>query len=246
VSFISTNLRRCVFASGVALAIALGSCQSPKPGYRHEGESADQQLLNLVDRLKRYSDPAAQSADSDRKDQGAVDVGSIENELRRLNLEFPSHAPTLFVLANLTMERGRKERSAAYLDDLFAIQLINPEAGLLRSKIAIMEGNLNAASRVLVQQVRYTPDHPGLREALASVHFMAGRLEEAREELDMAERLGAPIWRVAFNYGLIEEAADAPERAVFYFGKSLEHKPDFAPARSRRTGLLAKYGDLIR
>ena len=71
-------------------------------------------------------------------------------------------------------------------------------------------------------------------------------LEGARAELVMAERLGAPADRVAFNLGLIEEGAGKTAEAIQSYEVALHHNPEFAQARSRLAGLQALSGDLAR
>ncbi len=232
------------FSLGALLAVVLlvGACQTAVPGYRHEGQGPDERLLALVDAFEARD--AALGGDGDPTE--LVDSGRLNNELRRLHLEFPSHAPTLFLLATVTLEEGRPERAAAYLDDLFRTQPAHPEAGLLRSRLAISDGNLNAARRVLEQQIRYTPDHAGLREALGSVAYLEGDLDSARVDVEMARRLGAPTWRVAYNLGLIEEAAGNHTLAMERYEIAIRLRSDFAPAVSRLAGLQAEFGDVVR
>lgn len=226
----------------VALTLGLASCQSPLPGYRNEGLGPDERLIVLADAFADRKDAGG----GDMNDGALVDGGRLQNELRRLSLEYPTHAPTLYMLATVEFEEGSHERAAGYLDDLFAVQRAHPEAGLLRARLSIADGNLRGARRVLEQQILYTPDHPGLREGLGSVAFLAGDLDDAREQLEMARRLGAPIWRVCFNLGLIEEAAGKPAPAVLLYDLAIEARPDFEQAHSRRAGLMAEFGDVIR
>ena len=236
-------LRRCTGAALMGLALLASSCTAPMGDYRDAARGPDERLLELVECYGVERDARA----TRMKEGGApLQTGLIRNELRRLHLEYPTHAATLFTLATLTYEEGGPERAAAYLDDLFAVQPAHPEGGVLRSRIAISEGNLPAARRVLEQQIRYTPDHAGLREALGSTAYMAGELDEARRELEMARRLGAPTWRVAYNLGLIEEASGNQTLAMERYEVAIAENPDFHPATSRLMGLRALFGDVVR
>lgn len=236
----TVSLRR--LALGALLALGAAGCTTPFPGYRHEDVGPDQRLLAIVDQLEEQKATGGAPIESN----GVVDGQRLYNELRRLSLDYPGHAPTLYVLASETYEMGRQERAAAYLDDLFDVQPVHPEGGVLRARLAIGEGNLTKAQRVLEQQIRYTPDHSGLREALGSVLYMDGDLEAARIELERARRLGAPVWRVAFNLGLIEEAAGNHTLAMERYQVSLRLKEDFRPAASRLAGLEAQFGEVER
>jgi len=227
---------------GLVGIVLLAACQTAVPGYRYEGLGPDERLLDLAEAYEAQADAGGAGGDPSK----LVDGQRLTNELRRLHVEYPTHAPTLFMLAQVTFDEGRPERAAAYLDDLFATHPMHPEGGLLRSRIAIGEGNLTAARRVLEQQIRYVPDHAGLREALGSVAYMEGDLDAARVDVEMARRLGAPLWRVAFNLGLIEEAAGNHEVAAERYEVALRERPDFAPAASRLAGIRAEFGDLVR
>ena len=95
---------------------------------------------------------------------------------------------------------------------------------------------------MLEEQVELAPDVPELREALASVHYLLGDFDEARRELRVAERLGAPAWRVAYNRGLLEEAEGYPDRAIEWYRDALAERPGWDKARSRLRGLESELG----
>ncbi len=234
------------FAMALCLLSLAAACTTPFPGYRHEGEGPDERLLDLLD--QHEVDGVEYKSKEDKRALGAdlVDPARTLNELRRLNAEYPNHTATLFALAVLEYESGVRERASAYLDTLLDISPVHPEAGMMRSRLAISDGNLPAARRVLEQQIRYTPDHFGLREALSAAAYLAKDLEGARSELEIARRLGAPYWRVAFNLGLIEEAAGNRIQAMKDYEVALLERPDFPAATSRLAGLRAQFGDVAR
>ncbi len=227
-----------------AFAATSLACSSPAPGYRHEGQGPDQRLLDLVERYHVLQDP---SRPRDRaEEQLLVDGQRVLNELRRLHNDYPGHVATLYTLASVTYDQGGRERASGYLDALFAIQAAHPEAGVLRSRIAIDEGNLPAAKRVLERQLRFRPDHAGLWEASSAAAYLDHDLTGAREALEMALRLGAPEWRVAFNQGLIEEADENPSEARKRYEAALSENPEYQPAASRLAGLRAAGGEKVR
>jgi tetratricopeptide (TPR) repeat protein len=231
----------------VALCLLfVSACTTPFPGYRHEGEGPDERLLDLMD--MREQEAREFKTDDEKKELGAqlVDPARTMNELRKLHLEYPTHVPTLFAIALLEHESGARERSSGFLDAIFSVEAVHPEAGILRSRMAIEDGNLPAARRVLEQQINYTPDHFGLREAMSATAFLDGDLERARSEIEMARRLGAPQWRVAFNLGLIEEADGNRIQAMKDYEVALLERPEFPEAASRLAGLRALFGDVVR
>jgi tetratricopeptide (TPR) repeat protein len=101
---------------------------------------------------------------------------------------------------------------------------------------------LPSAKRLLEEQVHLTPDHAGLRESYSAVLFLEGDLSGANKELDAAERLGAPAWRVAFNRGLIAEKAGDGRKALQQYEVAAAANPDFKPAQSRLAGNRAESG----
>lgn len=250
----SRLLRRRVLAA-LGLLVLAASCTTPYPGYRHEGVDPDERLSALLypdgapqDRSDETPEERERRQREERRAAGKqlADPGRTLAELRALHLEHPGHVPTLFALAVLEREQGSPERASGYLDGLFDLQPVHPEAAILRSRIAIDEGNLPASRRVLEQQIRYTPDHAGLHEALSATAYLEGGLDEARRELELARRLGAPYWRVAFHQGLIEEAAGNRTQAIKAYEVALLERPDFPAAASRLAGLRAIFGDVVR
>jgi Flp pilus assembly protein TadD len=115
-----------------------------------------------------------------------------------------------------------------------------PDAAVLRARIAIEQGNVPFARRLLVQQIRLVPDHSGLHETLGAALYLDGRLPEATLELTTARALGAPNWRVAYHLGLVEEAAGRFDEASRHYGEALEGNPEWAQARSRFNALRSK------
>ncbi len=226
----------------IALALfGLASCTSPADGYRDDRVNPDVRLLSLVDTYQR-----GKWESKGERGSAVVDPRRAAHEIEKLALEFPHHVPTLFTVAAIAFEEGGREKAASYLDVLFYVQPVHPEAGVLRSRIAIADGNLPAAERVLRQQIRYTPDHAGLREALGAVLFLAGSHADARAELEVAGRLGAPSARIAFNQGLVSESEGQFTAAAGYYAEALEAEPGFAQAASRLAGLRAEAGEVVR
>jgi tetratricopeptide (TPR) repeat protein len=167
-----------------------------------------------------------------------TDCEAVSNGIARLAIEFPRDPDILLAAAVVDFERGRKDNALKTLDVLRSVEAIHPEAAILRARIAIEEGNLRFARRLLDEQRELTPDHAGLWEMLASVAYLEEEYAKADRSLDIAARLGAPAWRVAYHRGLVAEASSRPERAIQAYEVCLEEAPDFAPARSRLRALV--------
>ncbi len=120
---------------------------------------------------------------------------------------------------------------------MFALQPVHPEAAILRSRIALAQGNTPYARKMLETQIQMVPDHAELRAAHAGVAFLEEDFDGARASLEAARRLGAEEWRIAFNQGLVEEAAGNLSEAARQYLLCTELKPGFKQAQSRLNGL---------
>jgi tetratricopeptide (TPR) repeat protein len=236
------RLHQLALAAALLGAVLSAGCNTPsKGGYRPHTNDPDTELAKLYDAYK-----SGKEADGAGKNRNVYDAHRAAYEIEKLAVEFPTHVPTLFTCGAIAYELGQPEKASAYIDTLLKVQPAHPEAAVLRSRISIGDGNLVAAEDGLRQQVQYVPDHAGLREALAAVLYLRGDHQAAREELAMAQRLGAPGWRIAFNQGLIHEARGEDAAARGLYEQALEENPEFAPAGSRLAGLRAEAGEVVR
>lgn len=209
---------------------ASGCATNSSFGHRDTSCNPDERLADLVAAYESCRDGSGHYGDL------IPDCGSEWLAIERLALEFPRHVPTLMANAVIAYDEREPVKAKRYLDALFTLERSHPDAAVLRSRVAIDEGNMPLARRVLETQVAYTPNEPSVREALSSVHYMSHDLDAAVREITAAEKLGAPAWRVAFNRGLIAEAAGRPTDAQRYFQAALDANPEFAPARARLPG----------
>lgn len=251
-------MSRLIQALGFGVLVTLSACNSPGMGYRSSETDPDIRLIGLMsahrgeDVTQTCPNGCAERGKTncercrhliDERGRIVIDPERTRNQIERLAVEFPNHAPTLFAAASLSYDNGEKERAAGYLDELLARHPVYPEAAVLRSRIAIEEGNLPGAQRTLEQQIQFTPDHSGLREALSATQFLDGDLPASLTQLGIAERLGAPAWRIAFNRGLIAEAAGNTRGALEQYEICLAERPEYRAAASRKAGLLATAGE---
>lgn len=225
-----------IFVASLALT---SSCLSNSYGHRPTNCDPDERLEQL---LRNYEDAKTNVHRGEPSDHILVDCDRVRVEIERLSVEFPRHVPTLMANARLAFEAHEPVKAQRYLDSLFNIQPVHPEAAVLRAQIAIGEGNLSFAKRLLENQVNYTPDHYGLRETWSATLYMSGDLAGARTQLEVAEKLGAPTWRVAYNRGLIAEAAGDKGEAMKQYEAAVAGNPDFKPAQARLSGKRAEGG----
>ncbi len=225
------------------LSLALAGCGSARSvlGPTWEQQDAAPRLAVLLDRWEELRSAGQTCEDLPRVGQPERDCGRIQLGLRQLAAEFPSDASVLLANAVVSYEVGYPTRAQSYLDAALTVDPAYPEAAILRSRIAIEEGNLPFARRLLRESIELSPDHAGLREALASVAYLAGDFPSARKQLLAAERLGAPPWRIAYHRGLVAEAVGDPTAAAAHYRRSLEERPDYERARARLAGIQLDY-----
>lgn len=224
-----------------AALLLLAACQGPGAGYRNAEPDPNGRLAYLLD-LYESATPHPGS----ERGPLLVDPDRVLNELERLAFEFPRHVPTLLANAVIAYETRRPEKAQNYLDQIFRVQPSHPDAAMLRARIALDQGNRDSALRLLETQVRYNPDHAGLRETLAAVLVFRGEGKAAMEQLELASRLGAPLWRVQYHRGWIEEREGRHEAARAFYEHAQALNPDSAVVGARIDGLRAAMGESVR
>ncbi len=221
---------------GLVVTFACASTDDPRGP-----NDPDVRLTKLLEEWNGVREIGGSCASGGRK-YPYSDCGRIQAAIERLVLEFPTHPRILVANAVIAYETQQPDKATSYLDALIDMERAQPGAVVLRSRLAIREGNLPYAQRLLEEQVALKPDAAELREALASVHYLLGAYDQARRELRIAGRLGAPTWRIAYNCGLLEEAEGNPEAAIEYYQDALEDNPMWFRARSRLRGLESERG----
>lgn len=219
--------------AALLLTICGTSCKSYSFGHRDPNCNVDERLAGLLAAYDRAKQPG------EHKKEYLVDCDRVRNSIERLALEFPTHVPTLMANAVLAHDALENTKSARYLDSLFSLEPVHADAAVLRSEIALDEGNLPGARRLVEAQISYAPDHARLREMHSLVLYLSRDLEGARAEIGAAEKLGAPAWRVAYHRGLIAESAGDVAEARRQLQTAVDANPEFKPARSRLTGIDA-------
>ncbi len=158
-------------------------------------------------------------------------------DLERLAVKYPRDAAILFANGVYAAERNADEQAAVYLDAALRVRARFPEAVVLRGEIALREGNVRLARRLVEEQVQLVPDHAGLRELLGAIDYLDREYDSARSQLELALKLGAPRWRVAYHLGLLAEAEGDSMAAIELYDESQQLNADFDLARSRLRAL---------
>lgn len=211
----------------LAMTLCTGACLTAgRPLQRQECVQPDARLSEL---LPRYEQLRATGC--------TEECGPLRREIERLALVCPAHAPTL--MANAVQAYDDKNVAAAqqWLDIILGRPGIHANAAVLRARIAIEEGNVPFASRLLESRIKLAPDHAGLRETYGAALYLSRQYAAAIRELKMAAALGAPPWRVAYHLGLVDEAEGRLDAAATHYAEALAGNAGWAPAQSRLTAL---------
>ena len=223
--------------AALAGGLVAGACATDAPLRHQECYNADAQLASLLQPLEALR---AKGCDAGVAQRGTSECDRLRREIERLAVVCPGHVPTLMANAVIAYDEHRPEQSQQFLDQILATSRSYPDAAVLRARIAIEEGNLPFARRLLEQHIKLVPDHAGLHETYAATLYLERQLPEARRELTTAGALGAPRWRIAYHLGLVEEASGRLDEARRYYSEALAANPGWAPAQSRLNGLRAR------
>jgi predicted Zn-dependent protease len=221
----------------LCVVMMTSACATTSPLVRQQCFNPDAQLARV---LQPYEALRAQGCEGATVQKGTSECDRLRREIERLSVVCPAHTPTLMANAVIAYDDQRPAEAQQLLDLILAQPRAYPEAAVLRARIALEEGNVPYARRLLEQQIKLVPDHPGLHETYASAMYLDGKLAEAREELTVAAVLGAPRWRIAYHLGLIEEASGRSNEASRLYAEALQGNPGWAPADSRLKALRAR------
>ena len=229
--------RRRTRAALAACLMTMTACATRSPLVRQQCYNPDAQLASV---LPAFEALRARGCDEATLQGGPSECERLQREIERLAVVCPGHAPTLVANAVIAYDEQRPAEAQQMLDVVLAQPRAFPDAAVLRARIAIEEGNLPFARRLLAQQIRLVPDHPGLHETHAAALYLEGNLQESRTELTMASALGAPRWRIAYHLGLIEETSGRSDEASRLYQEAVTGNPGWEPAESRLKALRAR------
>lgn len=220
----------------LAVLVLATACTS-MDHYRERDPDPNHRLDALLGSYETALDEGEACLELWQVDSATIDCSRILREVERLYAEFPRNPRILMTNAVMNYELGEPEKAQFMLDELLGQHGGHPEAAILRSHIAIEEGNSRLARDVLEREITMAPSRADLREALAAAYYVEGKYDTARVVLGIAGRLGAPGWRLSYHHGLLCEAELNWEEACRFYNTALVQKSDYLPAQSRLIGL---------
>jgi tetratricopeptide (TPR) repeat protein len=229
-------MRRGPLRAAILASLFSTACAS-SPLLRQQCFNPDAQLAAL---MAPYEAARASGCGAGSTQPEGSACNRYEQEIARLGVICPAHAPTLMANAVIAYDGGRAGESQEFLDLILSQPRAFPDAAVLRARIAIEQGNVPFARRLLEQNIKLVPDHSGLHETYAAALYLDGALADSRSELTMAGALGAPRWRIAYHLGLLEEAAGRGDAASTLYAEALQGNPGWPPAESRLKALRAR------
>lgn len=219
---------------GAAGFLSSGCLATTTPLVRQQCYNPDVQLAKVLEPLEAAKSQGCMSGPS-----ATGECDRLRAELERLTVVCPGHPPTLMTNAVFSYDERHVAKAQFFLDQILAMPGSHADAAVLRARVAIDEGNLPFAKRLLEQQINIAPDHAGLHETYGAALYLTRELAGASRELTTADALGAPRWRTAYHLGLIEEASGRLEQARKLYAESVTAKPGWQPAESRLRALRA-------
>ena len=188
---------------------------------------------------EEYARGEDEADDDERPPQLTLAV--VRAGIRRVSLEYPEHVDSLVANGALALSSGDSAAAEQWLDDALALDPGRTDAAVLRARIAAEAGNLPGAVRILRRTLIVRPDAPEVHEAFAGVLFLQGDLEGAREELDIATRLGGSTARIAYHRGLLAEREGQAPDAARWYRRAVDADPEFMAAWHRLVALEAAH-----
>ncbi|MFH0944876.1 MAG: hypothetical protein V2A76_06730 [Planctomycetota bacterium] len=223
---------------GLVFLFLLSACSSIDPQHDDNIADPDDRLELFLRQYEEARQGELREKIYEEENHVLVDTGLLRSRIEGMCFEFPNHVPSYMANAVLSYyDEHDGPKAQSYLDALFRLQPVHPRAAMLRARIASEEGNLPMARTLLDEQIMLTPNHAGLREQRAMVLTLMGEHESALSELDLAERFGAPAWRVAYHRGLVREGLGQQDAAAEQYELCLEANPAWVPAANRLSAL---------
>ena len=205
--------------------LAVPACTVWDPDYEPDPNTS------LRDLLAPYTDRAAP--------MNAVERDRLRFAVERLATRHPGHVASQVAASALSFSSGECQRAQGYVDRALSLEPANIEARCLRIRIAVADGSLDLARKLIDAGLRLRPDAAALYESSAWVYQLNGKFDDAMQALSAAEVLKAPKWRIMFHRGLLDELRGNLDAAEAHYRAAIDTNEQCLEARQRLAGLAA-------
>ena len=206
------------------LTLLTASCSVWNPDYVQDPDEALRELTTSA--VEAGEDAAA--------------TEQLQFAVEAIATRHPNHVASQVVAASIAMERGQQQRAQGFVERALDLDARNVEARCLRVRIAVQDGSLDLARKLVEDGLRLRPDASRLYESAAWIDQLDGRHDDALRALDAAAALDAPAWRIAFHRGLIEDLRGEYDLAESHYRAAWKANPSCREARERLAGLQAR------
>src|SRR5262249_28113293 len=138
----------------LALALVAPHCATTSPLARQQCNSPDAELATS---LRLLEEARAKGCNPTTANDARSACDYLRAEIERLAVVCPTHVPTLMANAVIAYDDHRTVVSQQYLDQILSEAPSHPDAAALRARIAMEEGNVPFARRLMEQQIALSP-----------------------------------------------------------------------------------------
>lgn len=176
----------------------------------------------LKDLVERYEiKEKGISCQGDRK----IDCHGASLELQQLLLANPNHTNTQVIASSIFLNSGRRIQAQAVLDELVNHYVPPLISLVMRTDLALYEGNIKLAKRLNERAIALYADSPKPYLQQASIFYVEGNYEKALGHLSTSLRFGLEESIYYYHLGLINQVRNQLAQACHYYKQSLTMSP---------------------
>lgn len=154
-----------------------------------------------------------------------IDCTGAALELQQLLLANPTHTNTQVVASSVFLNSGRRIQAQVVLDELVNKYLPPLVSLIMRTDMALAEGNIKLAKRLNEHAISLYMGNPKPYLQKASIFYVEGSYEQALSYLSRSLRFGLEESVYYYHLGLINQARSQFDQACNYYKQSLSISP---------------------
>lgn len=154
-----------------------------------------------------------------------IDCAGAASELQQLLLANPNHTNTQVLASSVFLYSGRQIQAQVVLDELVNQYLPPLVALIMRTDMALNEGNIKLAQRLNEQAITLYASNPKPYLQKASIYYIEGSYKQALSYLSTSLRFGLEDSIYYYHLGLINQVRNQLDQACNYYKQSLSLSP---------------------